>query len=95
MDKGVLLSRQSCFQNAFLKLSTPISACQVIDWEEREPLFRRLESITESQLAQRHLTTVGPYYSLLSPFDQEQMLGIAESHASRAHQRVAWMLPGD
>ncbi len=25
------------------------------------------------QLAQRHLTTVGPYYSLLSPFEQEQV----------------------
>lgn len=66
---------------------------QVIDWEDREVLFRRIEQVTERQLSQRHLTTVGAYYSLLSPFDQEQMLGIAESHASRAYERVAWMLP--
>jgi len=43
---------------------------QVIDWDQREELFQRLKKVTEEQLAQRHLTTVGPYYSLLSPFDQ-------------------------
>ena len=61
---------------------------QVIDWEEREELFERLINLTEAQLAQRHLTTVGPYYSLLSPFGQEQMLGIAESHATKAFDKV-------
>ena len=61
---------------------------QVIDWEQREELFERLINLTEAQLAQRHLTTVGPYYSLLSPFGQEQMLGIAESHATKAFDKV-------
>ncbi|EKX38717.1 hypothetical protein GUITHDRAFT_144104 [Guillardia theta CCMP2712] len=46
-----------------------------------------------SQLSQRHLTTVGPYYSLLSPFDSEQMLGIAESHAIRALEKVRYKIP--
>eukprot|EP00960_Hanusia_phi_P004007 117628-Hanusia_phi.AAC.3 len=61
---------------------------QVIDWEERDFLFEKLKNVTEEQLSQRHLTTVGPYYSLLSPFDSEQMLGIAESHAIRALEKV-------
>jgi tetratricopeptide (TPR) repeat protein len=66
---------------------------QVIDWEERDELFQRLKKVTEAQLAQRHLTTVGPYYSLLSPFEQEQMLGIAESHAIKAYDKIKFRLP--
>jgi tetratricopeptide (TPR) repeat protein len=66
---------------------------QVIDWEDRDALFKRLSKVTEEQLAQRHLTTVGPYYSLLSPFDQEQMLGIAESHAIKAYDKIKYRLP--
>ena len=34
-----------------------------------------------------------PYYSFLSPFDQEQMLGIAESHAVKAFDRIKYRLP--
>ena len=64
------------------------NSCKVIDWDERDVLFEKLKNVTEQQLSQRHLTTVGPYYSLLSPFDSEQMLGIAESHAIRALEKV-------
>ena len=34
-----------------------------------------------------------PYYSFLSPVDQEQMLGIAESHAVKAFDRIKYRLP--
>jgi hypothetical protein len=34
-----------------------------------------------------------PYCSLLSPLEQEQVLGIAESHAVKAFDRIKYRLP--
>merc|ERR1712196_293868 len=67
---------------------------QVVDWDKRDELFAKLLQITEEELQASHLTTVSPYFSLLSKFSQYQMLMIAKHHARRAEVKIANIRPG-